>query len=156
MQMTNPRLVASALGAAALLIATPFIAGWEGKRNDPYRDVVGVWTVCYGETNVEMRRYSNEECLAMLNDSVQEYRDGVLVCTPSLASRPVQLAAATSLAYNIGVPSYCRSTVDRRFDQGDIAGGCEAFKMWVRAGGRTIPGLVNRRNDEYNLCMTYL
>jgi len=42
-------------GAAAALIA--LVGAWEGKRNDPYRDIVGVWTVCYGETNVAMRRW---------------------------------------------------------------------------------------------------
>ena len=39
---------------AALLLAIPFIGGWEGKSNDPYNDIVGVKTVCYGETRVEL------------------------------------------------------------------------------------------------------
>jgi len=34
--------------AAALLIATPFIASHEGKRNDPYLDIAKVPSVCYG------------------------------------------------------------------------------------------------------------
>lgn len=154
--MAINRTVVGGLGALALAIATPFIASWEGKSNDPYRDIVGVQTVCYGETNVTMRRYTDAECTAMLNESVAGYRDAVIRCTPVLEGHPVQLAAATSLAYNIGPSAYCRSTVDRKFDAGDFRGACEAFKSWNRAGGRVVQGLVNRRNAEYNLCMTYL
>lgn len=153
---TVNRTTVAALGAVALAVATPFIAQWEGKRNDPYRDIVGVQTVCYGETNVPMRRYSDSECLEMLNSSVATYRDAVLRCTPSLEGHPIQLAAVTSLAYNIGPSAYCRSTADRRFDAGDLRGGCEAIRLWNKAGGRVVPGLVNRRNAEYELCVTYL
>nr|WP_241482183.1 hypothetical protein [Leisingera sp. ANG-Vp] len=34
----------------ALASAVSFIGQWEGLRTEAYRDVVGVWTVCYGET----------------------------------------------------------------------------------------------------------
>lgn len=146
-----------ALGAAtALALSVPFIAQWEGKSNDPYLDIVGVPTVCYGETRVPMKTYTDAQCLEMLSKSVEGFQQEVLRCTPSLADRPYQLAAATSLAYNIGTSAYCRSTVDRRFDQGRWREACEAFKMWRMAGGRVVQGLVNRRNAEYKLCLTYL
>lgn len=142
--------------AAALALAVPLVAKWEGKRNDPYRDIVGVQTVCYGETRVAMRRYSDAECTAMLNDAVAGFAAPVARCTPMIADRPWQLAAATSLAYNIGIAGYCRSTADRRFDAGDFRGGCAAIKFWNKAGGRVVRGLVNRRAEEYRLCMTGL
>ncbi|MHB9878308.1 lysozyme [Pacificimonas sp. ICDLI1SI03] len=142
--------------AGAVAMAATVIAPWEGKRNDPYVDIVGVETVCYGETRVDMRFYSDAECLAMLQDAVKGFTAAVLQCSPTLADRPVQLAAASSLAYNIGTGAYCRSTVDRRFDRGDYAGACDAFMMWVKAGGRTVRGLVNRRTAERELCLTGL
>lgn len=142
--------------AAALVLAVPLIGKWEGKRNDPYLDIVKVPTVCYGETRVEMRRYSDAECLAMLHKGVREFAEPVARCTPRIADRPYQLAAATSLAYNVGVAAYCRSTADRRFDAGDFKGGCAALKFWNKAGGRVVQGLVNRRADEYRLCMVGL
>lgn len=37
-------LVGSVLAAAALAVSS--IASWEGKRNDPYRDPIGILTVC--------------------------------------------------------------------------------------------------------------
>lgn len=62
----NKKAVTGGVAAAALTLAVPLIAKWEGKRNDPYRDIVGVKTVCYGETRVPMRPYSDAECTAML------------------------------------------------------------------------------------------
>jgi hypothetical protein len=41
------------VGACAAAIMTPLVAGWEGKRNDPYLDIVAVQTVCYGKTRAD-------------------------------------------------------------------------------------------------------
>ena len=93
-----PAKVITTAIAAASAVAIPFIAGWEGKRNDPYSDIVGVKTVCYGETRVTMRRYTDAECLQMLNRAVTEdYMKPVLECTPILGYYPYALAMASSL-----------------------------------------------------------
>lgn len=153
------RRMATALGggsliAAGIALALPMIERWEGTRLTPYRDIVGVMTVCTGETRVAMRRYTARECRAMLEEAVRgTYGAGVLACVPALARRPHALAASISLAYNIGTAAFCRSTAARRFKGGDWRGGCEAFLLWTKAGGRTIAGLVNRRRDERALCL---
>jgi len=153
------KAVVGALGggsvvAAAIALALPMIEKWEGTRLVPYRDIVGIWTVCTGQTNVPMRTYTREECGKMLGDAVRsEYGAGVLKAVPALEKRPYQLAASISLAYNVGVVAYSRSTVARRFNAGDWKGGCEAFLMWNKAGGRVVQGLVNRRRDEMALCL---
>lgn len=140
--------------AAAALIATPLIEQWEGTRTVPYRDIVGIWTVCTGETRVAMRRYTRTECRDLLRRAiVSDYGAGVLAAVPALEGRPRPLAASISLAYNIGVSAFARSTAARRFNRGDWRGGCDAFLLWTRAGGRTVPGLVNRRRDERRLCL---
>lgn len=158
MANTNKKVAAGASAGfiAALALAVPLVGGWEGKRNDPYPDIVGVPTVCYGETRVKMRRYSDLECKTMLQDAVKGFAEPVAACTPNIANRPAQLAAATSLAYNIGVGAYCKSTADRRFDAGDIRGGCDAIKFWNKAGGKVVRGLVARRADEHQLCVAGL
>jgi len=139
-------------GAAAALIA--LVAAWEGTRTDPYRDIVGVWTVCTGETNVPMRRYTKAECDAMLAKSLTGYAEGVKRLSPRLEG--YQLVAATSLTYNIGEAAYARSTVRRRFNAGDLRGGCDAFLAWRFAGGREVKGLRNRREAERKICLTDL
>lgn len=139
---------------AALTLATPEIMRWEGKRNDPYRDIIGVLTVCHGETQAPMRHYSDAECTAMLNRRVQaDYARPVLTCVPGLANRPRPYAAAISLSYNIGTAAFCRSTVARRFNAGDWRGGCDAMLAWNRAGGRIVNGLTRRRESERQLCL---
>lgn len=140
--------VVGGAGVAALLLGT--VATFEGKRNDPYYDSVNVLTVCYGETRVQMRRYSDAECEDMLAKGVTGFAENVLKRNPELKNRPYQLIAATSLAYNIGVGAYNRSTVARRFSAGDFKGGCDAFLMWANAGGKPI--LLKRRQQERALC----
>ena len=151
----NPgKTAAAGAVAAAMALATPLIVKWEGLRNDPYNDIVGVKTVCVGETNVAMRRYTDAECTAMLQKSLTGvYATQVIRCTPVLVDRPYNLAAATSLAYNIGTAAYCRSTVAKRFNAGDFVGACNGFLSWSYAGGKQIPGLLNRRRDERRLCL---
>jgi lysozyme len=141
---------------AAVPVAVYFIGPWEGRRNDPYTDIAGVRTVCFGETRVEMRRYTDAECLTMLNKAVEEFAGKILQCTPILANHPYQLAAATSLSYNIGIGAYCRSTAAKLFNSGDLRSGCNQFARWRKAGGVVVQGLVNRRKAETELCLTGL
>jgi lysozyme len=61
--------------------------------------------------------------------------------------------AALQLSYNIGAGAFCKSTVVRRWNAGDYAGGCEAFLMWNKVNGRVVQGLVNRRERERKLCL---
>jgi len=150
-----------ALGAAvgaAVLIAAPVIMKWEGKRNDPYLDIVNVPTVCWGHTGgVERgRRYSNAECEALLSEDITKHILPVIKCVPEITDRPYQLAASASLAFNIGTGAYCKSTVAKRFRAKNWRGGCDAILNWKMAGGRVVQGLVNRRMDERRLCLTGL
>jgi len=148
--------LAATLGATAAAAVLALVMPWEGKSNDPYRDIVGVQTVCFGETRVEMRRYSDAECEAMLAEAVGDFGGAVLARNPNLRDKPYVLAAATSLSYNIGKSAYARSTAARRFAAGDLRGGCAAMLRWNMAGGRVVRGLTNRRQAEYRVCMTGL
>jgi len=156
MAVNKKQVGIAAAVAAALSLATPFVASWEGKRNVAYRDVAGIPTICYGSIRgVKMGdRKTDAECTTLLSDEIREHMEPVLRCTPALAHRPTQLAAATSLAFNIGGAAYCRSTVARRFNAGDLLGACNAFLMWNRAGGREVQGLTNRRQAERRQCLT--
>lgn len=146
------RLIALVGTAAAGLMITT-VGMWEGKRNDPYLDLVKKLTVCFGETRVEMRRYSDAECEDMLANGLADFAEPVLKRNPELLGHPNQLAAATSLAYNIGPANYNRSTVARRFSAGNWRGACDAFLLWNRAGGRVVKGLTRRREHERQICL---
>ena len=134
-----------ALASAALLAILPV---WEGTSNKPYRDVVGVMTVCTGETRVKMRTYSDEECARMLEGGVQPFLAAVLKRNPRIAQDPLQWAAHAALAYNIGEAAYARSSVARLYAAGDEDAACEAIGKFKFAGGKVWKGLVFRRHGD--------
>lgn len=132
-----------------------------------YLDIVGVPTACDGITTYKGKPlprnhvFTESQCTEMLEEELVKHAQGVMSCTPGLAISPAILTereregprfAAVSLAYNIGVGRYCSSTARRRFNSGDMAGGCEAITWFNKAGGRVVRGLVNRRNKEAKVC----
>jgi lysozyme len=145
--------------AAFLALALPLIGGWEGMRNHAYLDLVGVPTICFGQTKgVKLGDHmSVAQCKTLLRSEVLEYREGLhgYFSADTKAQRlpAARDAAYVSLAYNVGIRGAGRSTATRRLNAGDVAGGCQALTWWNKAGGRVVRGLVRRRADEYRLCM---
>ncbi len=139
---------------AALGLSVPLVQQFEGLRTTPYNDVTGLKTVCFGETEQPIRNYTPDECSVLLVARLaHDYAPAIIKCVPALADRPNQLAASMSLAYNIGTGGFCRSTAAKRFNAGLWAEGCDAFLMWTKAGGKTLPGLVKRRQSERQICL---
>ena len=142
--------------AGAMAICVTLVGGFEGLRQTAYRDVIGVPTICFGETRgVKMGDTKTaEECRAMLAGRLQEFADGVAGCVPRFPDLPPARAAAqVSLAYNIGIGAYCRSSVARLLNAGQDRAACDAFLKWNRAAGVVFPGLTRRRETERALCM---
>lgn len=152
-QTTKSRLKKSgALTAAAVAL----VGAWEGVRTVAYRDIVGIPTVCFGETRgVKMGdRYTMDECRAMLGDALVEFETGMRACLKAPDAIPEKpYVAFLSLSYNIGTGAFCGSTVARRANEGDIKGACNAIPAWNRAGGKVVKGLVNRRAEEQRICL---
>jgi hypothetical protein len=59
-----------------------------------------------------------------------------------------QRSALTSLAYNIGVGAFTKSTLLRLLNAGDYAGAADQFDVWRYDNGKVVPGLVSRRRQE--------
>lgn len=146
--------------AAAVLIAAPLTAAYEGLRTKPYKDPAGIPTVCYGETERAMRDYTPDECAVLLRArQASDYAPAVLQCVPGLAE-PIRVnafAASIDAAYNAGFAAFCRSPMARKFNAGDWAGGCAEFSNWyvtARVNGKpkVLPGLLKRRAAERALC----
>lgn len=141
-------------GAAAGALAIAFVGAFEGLRQTAYRDVVGVPTICYGETRgVRMGMTATKaECDAMLLKGLQEFEAGVLACTTAPLPDK-RLVAMVSLAYNIGTSAYCRSSVVRLLNEGQTRAACDFMLRYNRAGGIVFPGLTRRREAERQLCL---
>jgi len=160
---TKSRIVGGGI-AAAMLLAVPFIVDREGESLESYRDVVGVWTICNGETlGVRAgQRKTREECSQLTNSRVGQFMTQVYGLI-AVEVPPETLAAHTSFAYNIGLAGYARSKALEETNEGNIAAGCLAMANWYTAGGKDCRiksngcyGLINRRNDEIELCLSGL
>lgn len=151
----NPKTT-SGIAAVALAIGS-LIVPWEGLETKAYKDIVGVWTVCYGETQGVKpgMTFTPQQCKEMLVSRVtKDYYEPLKSCIPGFENRPVELQAALiSLTYNIGVGAACKSTAARRTREGKLEAACRAIPMFNKAGGRVVKGLENRRQAELALCL---
>lgn len=139
-------------GLAALCCT--LVGGFEGIRQVAYRDPVGIPTACFGETkNIRMgMRFTMEECKGMLLNSLVIADDGVDACV-KVKMPDTRRAALISFTYNAGVTNFCKSTMVKKLNAGDTVGACNELPKWVYSRGIKLPGLVNRRNAERDLCM---
>lgn len=157
--VSNRAKLIGGLSAAVIAIATPFVASFEGEKLDPYLDVGGVLTVCFGEThNVENRKHTPNECRAMLADSLAKHGRDIGACMPVGLPDNVQ-AAMLSFGYNAGAANFCGSTMARKLMNGDIPGACAELDRWVfvagkdcRLAGSNCRGIVERRKVERAIC----
>lgn len=150
--------------AAVMAAAVALIGVWEGLRLYTYKDPIGIPTACYGETrNIRPlgSRYTKEECDAMLGDAIVDFEKGMRRCLKAPDRIPDKsYVAFLSLAYNIGQGGFCKSSIaryaNRYADTGrlsDLATACNKIRLYNKAGGRVLRGLVRRREAERLLCL---
>jgi len=141
---------------AAGLLAISQIGGFEGLRLLAYRDVVGVWTACYGETKgiKPGMRFTKDECNVMFIGGLARHESGMRSCLLEPDKLPDKTYVSfLSLTYNIGVGGFCKSSVARDANAGKLYRACDDLLRFNKAGGRTVQGLVTRRNMERKLCI---
>jgi lysozyme len=130
--------------------ALELVKHFEGCRLRAYQDQGGVWTVGYGCTGPNIggdTTWTQAQADAEVEARVVRAQH-VLEAMLDQPAADHQKAAMVSLAYNIGLPAFERSTVRRLFNLGDTAGAADAFRMWSKVAGKVNQGLVNRREAE--------
>ncbi|MEZ4171195.1 lysozyme [Salmonella enterica] len=161
MNSTLRKSVLAAVGGGAIAIASALITGptgndgLEGVRYKPYRDVVGIWTVCYGHTGNDImigKTYTESQCKALLNKDLntvaRQINPYIKVPIPETTR-----GALYSFVYNVGAGNFKTSTLLHKINQGDIKGACEQLRRWTYAGGKQWKGLITRREIEREVCM---
>ena len=146
--------------ASALAIATALAIPAEGIRLSWYVDPPGILTVCYGHTGGvdKTKRYTLDECKALLNKDMLHAIEAVERCQPGLPTGV--LAAFSDAVYNMGPRIACdasNSTAARLLKAGYVREACKQLPRWSKgkiAGAMiTLPGLVKRRNREMEICL---
>lgn len=129
---------------------------WEGTRYTPYYDVGGVPTVCQGYAGKDVilnKRYTAEECNALLRSALKEHAEGMLNCVKVDLTQN-EFNAYTMFTYNVGVGAFCKSSLLKKLNNNDRIGACNGLLAWSYAGGKYVQGLNNRRQYERNLCLS--
>lgn len=134
-------------------LAASIIREFEGLSLNAYPDPASggdPFTIGYGATGPGIRpgvKWSLEQAEARLAADIQRFMDGV---SALLKIRPTdsQLAAMTSLAFNVGLSAFAKSTLLRKFNAGDVKGCAKEFDRWVYASGKKMKGLERRRKAE--------
>jgi len=153
---------------SALAMAGTTVKHWEGFAPTvvPDRLANGLPTGGYGETEgVKLGETHDEKFWSdrLAKRLSEEYDADIGKCIRVNLPDSAR-AAAISVAYNAGPAALCSSPIVRKWNDGDVRGGCEAIRGW-RIGshphGPNGPlviqrGLQNRRNDEAKLCLSGL
>lgn len=137
-------------------IAIDIIKKFEGCKLSAYKDIVGVWTIGWGNTY-----YENGSKVQPDDKITQARAEALLVLTVTrfwkdvkkVVKSPVndnQFAALVSFAYNTGAlnKSTLLKLVNANPNDKQIA---HEFMKWVNAGGKPSNGLINRRRAELHL-----
>ena len=136
------------------------IKRWEGCKLKAYKCSAGVWTVGYGLTTsagfIEVGPdtvITQAEADWYLEKTVEKFLAEI---KPAITA-PInenELGAFTSLAYNIGPTAFRKSSALRHFNDGNKDRVPTSIRMWRKAGGKVVKGLVNRREAEVDLFLT--
>jgi len=127
----------------------------EGFRSEAYEDVVAVWTIGYGNTfyadGTKVKggdKITRSEAEKLLRHIVEDFASEVDSMV-KVHLTPCQFGALVSFSYNVGLSALRRSTLLKKVNANpDDSGIALEFAKWVKAGGKTYPGLVKRREEE--------
>lgn len=142
--------------------AEKLIAKFEGLRLKAYLDTGLVPTIGYGSTKnpftgvpVKMGdQISKATALEWLKKEIEQRQVAIrkLVKVPITSN---QLASITSLAYNIGLGAFQRSSLLRLLNsKAPIKDVADQFLRWNKVNGQVVRGLTKRRELERDLFLS--
>jgi GH24 family phage-related lysozyme (muramidase) len=149
-------LITSKVSAAAL------IAEFEGLRLNAYQDSGGVWTIGYGTTINPVTGLPIKKGDKITKDTALTWlrmqtaaTEGQVKAKLKVKQNDRQISALTSLAYNIGLGAFGRSTLLRLINTGAKPNEIAAqFIRWNKVKGKEVPGLTRRRQLEAELYLS--
>ena len=144
----------------------------EGVRFKPYRCPAKLWTVGVGRVLYAIqgrlpldqrdayplephdnRTFSSDEVNGLLSADLIRFETGVARLFPMVLTQG-QNDALVSFAFNLGLGGVQRSTLRQKVLRGETQEAADEFLKFTRGGGKVLPGLVKRRNDERALFLS--
>ena len=99
------------------------------------------------------RIFSSNEVDGTLAFDLQRFEVGVARLFPVVLT-PGQNDALVSFAFNLGLGGVQRSTLRQKILRGETQEAADEFLKFTRGGGKILPGLVKRRQDERSLFLS--
>ncbi|MCJ8053914.1 lysozyme [Shinella curvata] len=126
----------------------------EGNVLTAYQDSIGIWTIGVGHTSAaglpsvaKGLKITAAESDEILSRDLKTFEAGVRAAV-KVPLNQNEFDALVSLAFNIGVGAFSKSTLVKKLNAGDRAGAADQFLVWNKAGGKTLKGLTTRRQAE--------
>ena len=139
------------------------IKHFEGVRNRPYRDAIGLWTCGVGHLigngkqlpDSYNKTFTDAEIDAILRADLARFERGVALLFPvSYRFTQGMYDALVSFSFNTGIGCLQRSTVRSALLRGDKTMAGQTLLRYCRAGGKVLKGLQLRREAEHRLLMS--
>ncbi|MHC1838155.1 lysozyme [Klebsiella pneumoniae] len=134
------------------------IKQFEGYSSKAYPDPAtggAPWTIGYGTTKGVKPGMviTAQQAEKMLRDDVAKFESGVssLITAPTTQG---QFDAMVSLAYNIGLGNFGKSTLLKKHNARCYTCAADQFRVWNRANGKVMNGLTKRRAAERQVYMS--
>jgi len=141
--------------------ATDLIKEFEGCKLEAYLDSRDIPTIGWGSTGKDIYiglKWTQEQCDDRLNTDILFVSNQVRGLLKQPANEN-QVAAMVSLAYNIGLGNFRKSSVLLKFNQGDTQGAADAFLLWDKITDKNqhksvLEGLFERRTKERTIFLS--
>jgi lysozyme len=130
------------------------IKKFEGLRLKAYTCPAGIWTIGFGHTGPDVgpgEEINEREAEQLLKGDLIKFEHGVEEFLDGTPASFNEFSAMVSLAYNIGLGNFRKSSVLKFHKAGKKTLAANAFLLWSKAKGKILPGLVTRRNAERSL-----
>jgi len=148
--------VAAGLSAPAAFVAYDLTLPSEGFHQEVYLDPVGLQTVCVGRMDRSLRQgqsFTLEQCMDMLAEDWKKHQAQLDSVVHVDYASDWQKEALTDFTFNVGITNVRSSTLIRLLNENKHTEACGQLTRWVKAGGKTLRGLVIRRDKTMPYCL---
>ena len=148
--------IAAGLSSSAAFVAYEHSLPAEGFHQQVYLDPVNLPTVCVGRMDKSLKlgqTFTIEQCMEMFAEDWKRHQDQLNKVVKVEYKSEWQQHALTDFTFNVGIGNVQSSTLLRLLNQGKHVEACQQLSRWVKAGGKTLKGLVTRRKNTMPYCL---
>lgn len=148
--------IIAGLSAPAAFFVYDVTVPSEGVELQVYLDPVSLPTVCVGRMDRKLKlgqTFTLDECMEMLAEDWKKHQRQLDSVVKVPYKSEWQKEALTDFTFNVGIGNVQSSTLLRLLNQERHVEACKQLTRWVKAGGKTLKGLVTRRKNTMPYCL---